>query len=165
MADKIFNVLFLCTGNSARSIMAEALLARWGRDHFKAFSAGSQPKGKVHPLTLETLEKNNFKTDGFRSKSWDEFCEQGPIEIDFIITVCSNAANETCPVIPGEPLTAHWDIDDPAREFESEKEQRRAFDKAFLEIDRRIQLFTQLPIEKLDKMALHEHLQKSSDPT
>lgn len=163
MTNKCFNVLFLCTGNSARSIMAEALLARWGQDHFTAFSAGSKPKGEVHPLSLKTLKKNNFNIDGLRSKGWDEYTGPGSPEFDFIITVCSNAANETCPIIPGEPLTAHWDIDDPARSFDTEEKQRDAFTKAFLELDRRIQLFTQLPIETLDKIALHEHLQKTSD--
>ena len=159
-----FNVLFLCTGNSARSIMAEALLKRWGANKFNVYSAGSMPKGKVHPKTLEILDKNNFKTENFSSKSWNEFTSENSPEIDFIITVCSNAANETCPVFPGRSISAHWDIDDPAREFETESEQERAFLKAFMELDQRIQIFTNLPIEKLDEMALREHMDKMSDP-
>ena len=163
MSNNKYNVLFLCTGNSARSIMAEALLSRWGREHFNAFSAGSNPKGRVHPLTLKTLEKSNFNTEGYRSKSWEEFtCDDAP-DIDFIITVCSNAAKETCPVIPGEPVSAHWDVEDPAADYETEEEQKHAFYRAFLELDERIQLFTCLPMEKIDKMALHEHLKKISN--
>ena len=163
MAEKKYNVLFLCTGNSARSVMSEALLSRWGNNKFNAYSAGSQPKGEVHPKTIETLKKNNFITDHFRSKSWDEFTGPDAPMIDFVITVCSNAANETCPVFPGSPFTAHWNLDDPAREFESEKEQDREFLNIFMELDRRIQTLTNLPDEKLDKMSLQEHLQKTSD--
>ena len=114
-------------------------------------------------MTLETLKKNNFDINGYRSKSWQEFTGTNSPEIDFIITVCSNAANEACPIIPGKPVTAHWDIDDPARKFESEEAQRHAFLKAFLELDRRIQLFTKLPLDKLDKRSLHENLKKMSD--
>jgi protein-tyrosine-phosphatase len=158
-----FNVLFLCTGNSARSVLSEALLNRWGKGKFKAFSAGSKPKGQVHPKTIEILNKNNFDTEGYRSKSWDEFTSDDAPIIDFIITVCSNAANETCPIIPGNPATAHWDIADPAREFNTEEQQDKEFLKVFLELEQRIQLLTNLPSEKLDKLALHEHLQKSSD--
>lgn len=163
-ADHQFNVLFLCTGNSVRSVLSEALLNRWGKGKFKAYSAGSKPKGKVHPKTIEILNKNNFITENFRSKSWDEFTGDDAPEIDFIITVCSNAANETCPVIPGSPASAHWNIDDPAREFDTEEQQDREFLKVFMELDQRIQILTNLPYEKLDKMALHEHLQKTSDP-
>ncbi len=159
-----FNVLFLCTGNSARSILSEALLNRWGKGKFKAYSAGSKPKGEVHPKTLEILRKNSFNTDGFRSKSWDEFTGDDAPEMDFIITVCSNAANETCPIIPGNPASAHWDIADPAREFDNEEEQDKEFLKAFMELDQRIQLLIDLPSEKLDKIALHEHIHKISDP-
>ncbi len=161
--DHQFNVLFLCTGNSARSVLSEALLTRWGEGRFNAFSAGSKPKGEVHPKTIEILNKNNFNTDGYRSKSWDEFTGNNAPEIDFIITVCSNAANETCPIIPGNPASAHWDIADPAREFDSEEEQDKEFLKVFMELDRRIQLLTNIPTEKLDKMALHEHIHKISD--
>ena len=163
MSEKKYNVLFLCTGNSARSIMSEALLSRWGKDKFNALSAGSQPKGKVHPKTIEILKKNNFLTDNYTSKSWDDFSGPDAPEIDFVITVCSNAANETCPVFPGNPFTIHWNLDDPAREFESEEEQNHAFLKVFMEIDRRIQFLTMLPEEKLDKMSLNEHFQKTSD--
>lgn len=162
MANKKFTVLFLCTGNSARSIMAEALLSRWSHGNFTAYSAGSKPKGQVHPMTLEILKKNNFNIDGFRSKSWEEYTGPDSPEIDFIITVCSNAANEACPVIPGKPVTAHWDIDDPAREFESGEAQENAFLKAYRELERRIQKFTQLPLDKLDKITLQEHLKKLS---
>ena len=163
MSNKKYNVLFLCTGNSARSVMSEALLTRWGSNKFNAYSAGSQPKGEVHPKTIEILKKNNFITDGFRSKSWDEFAGDDAPEIDFVITVCSNAANETCPIFPGNPFTAHWNLDDPAREFKSEDEQDREFLKIFMEIDHRIQILTNLPDEKLDKMTLQEHFKKTSD--
>lgn len=162
--DHKFNVLFLCTGNSARSVMAEALLNRWGSGKFKAYSAGSKPKGEIHPKTIEILNKNNFKTEDYRSKSWDEFTGADAPEINFIITVCSNAANETCPIIPGNPASAHWHIADPAREFDSEEEQDKEFLKAFMELDQRIQLLIDLPSEKLDKIALHEHIHKISDP-
>lgn len=144
--------------------MAEALLKRWGSDRFNVYSAGSKPKGKVHPMTLETLQNSNFNTEEFYSKSWEEFTEPDGPEIDFIITVCSNAANEACPVIPGEPANGHWDIDDPAIEFDSIEEQKKAFHKAFMELEQRVQIFINLPNEKLDKMALHEHLKKMSDP-
>jgi protein-tyrosine-phosphatase len=165
VTNKQFNVLFICTGNSARSIMAEALLTRWGHGNFIAFSAGSKPKGQVHPKTLETLEKNNFNIDGLRSKSWEEYTNADSPEIDFIISVCSNAANETCPIIPGEPLTAHWDIDDPAREYDSKEKQNSEFQRVFKEIELRIQSLTSLLDDNLDKSALHKRLQHLSDPT
>jgi len=158
-----FNVLFLCTGNSARNIMAEALLNRWGKQNFNAFSAGSKPKGEIHLKTIEILEYNNFKCDGFRSKSWQEFTSTDTPRIDFIITVCSNAANDSCPIFPGAPLLAHWYIDDPSRELDSEVKQVNEFLKTFVELEQRIQNFTYLPIEKLDKMALHEQLIQMSD--
>ena len=164
MVAQTYNVLFLCTGNSARSIMAEALLSRRGSPTFRAFSAGSKPKGQVHPMSLDTLGRNNFRTDHFRSKSWNEFTSPDSPKLDFIITVCSNAANETCPVIPGKPLNAHWDIDDPARSFNSDDEQQRAFETVFIELDRRIQLLVELPIDKMDKVVLQEHLREMSDP-
>ncbi|MBL1143107.1 MAG: arsenate reductase ArsC [Proteobacteria bacterium] len=162
-ANHQFNVLFLCTGNSARSILAEALMNRWGKGKFKAYSAGSNPKGEIHPKTIEILNKNHFNTTGCRSKSWDEFTGADAPEIDFIITVCSSAANETCPIIPGNPASAHWDIADPARQFDSEEDQDKAFLTAFMELDQRIQLLIDLPSEKLDKIALHEHIHKISD--
>ena len=157
------NILFLCTGNSARSIMAEALLKRWGNEKFIAFSAGSKPKGEIHPKTIEMLEKNNLDIQNIRSKSWDEFTDYDAPEIDFVITVCSNAANETCPVFPGKPLSVHWDIDDPARECGSEEKQDNEFLRVFMELEQRIQKFTNLATEELDMMSLHEYLKKTSD--
>jgi arsenate reductase len=158
MDDKVYNVLFLCTGNSARSILAEALLPRWGAGRFKAFSAGSQPKGAVHPLALETLAANHHPTEGFRSKSWNEFAAPGAPVMDFVFTVCGNAAQEVCPVWPGQPVSAHWGVDDPAAVSGTEAEKRRAFRRAYLELEGRIKLFTALPIEKLDLVALKRHL-------
>ena len=153
-----YNVLFLCTGNSARSVMAEALLNYWGHGRFRAFSAGSQPTGKVHPLTLATLEKMHLPTDGLRSKSWNEFSRPGAPELDFVFTVCGNAAQEQCPHWPGQPMTAHWGVEDPAGADGSEEVQRRAFERALRELDARIKLFTNLPFESLDRMALQERL-------
>lgn len=158
MGDKVYNVLFLCTGNSARSILAEALLPRWGAGRFRAFSAGSQPKGEVHPLALETLRRNNHSTDGFRSKSWNEFCAPGAPVMDFVFTVCGNAAQETCPTWPGQPVSAHWGVDDPAAAEGTEDEKRRAFRRAYLELEGRIKVFTALPIDKLDLVALKKRL-------
>jgi arsenate reductase len=163
MSDTKYNVLFLCTGNSARSVISEALLNRWGSDKFQAYSAGRQPKGEVHPKTIKILEKNNYSTDNFSSKSWDEFTKPDAPEIDFVITVCSNAANETCPVFLGSPFNAHWDIDDPAREFESEQEQDKEFQKVFIELEHRIQALTNLPKEKLNKVSLQTYLEETSD--
>jgi arsenate reductase len=152
------NVLFLCTGNSARSIMGEVLLNHRGRGRFRAFSAGSQPKGEVHPLTLEVLERAHLPTDGVRSKSWNEFSGPQAPPLDFVFTVCGNAAEEPCPHWPGQPMTAHWGVDDPAL-VEGPKEKRlRAFNRVFHELDARIQLFTSLPLDSLDKMALAERL-------
>ena len=158
MDDKVYNVLFLCTGNSARSIMAEALLQRWGMGRFRAWSAGSQPKGAVHPLALEMLLRGNHSLQGFRSKSWDEFSGPGAPRLDFVFTVCGNAAKETCPVWPGQPISAHWGIDDPAAVEGSEEEKIRAFQRAYLELDARIKLFASLPLDKLDLMALKKRL-------
>ena len=142
MADEVKNVLFLCTGNSARSIMAEALLRQWGGGRFRAFSAGSQPKGEVHPLALETLRRRgNHALEGFRSKSWNEFSGPDAPRLDFVFTVCGNAAKETCPLWPGQPITAHWGIDDPAAAEGSEEEKLRAFQRAYLELEARIKLF------------------------
>lgn len=163
MSESKYSVLFLCTGNSARSIISEAVLRRWGKRKFNAYSAGSQPTGKVHPKTIDILKKNNFNTDNFRSKSWDEFSGPNAPEIDFVITVCSNAANESCPVFPGHPFTAHWNLDDPAREFEYEEEQTSAFLKTFMEIEQRIQTLTNLAEEKFNTQSLREHLQNTSD--
>jgi protein-tyrosine-phosphatase len=153
-------VLFLCTGNSARSIMAEALLNHRGRGRFRAFSAGSQPKGRVHPLTLEVLERAQLPTEGARSKSWNEFSGPGAPKLDFVFTVCGNAAQEQCPYWPGRPLTAHWGVDDPAAVDGTLEEQRRAFQRALRELDARITLFAGLPIESLDEAALQERLRE-----
>jgi len=158
MSDQKLNVLFLCTGNSARSIMAEALLQRWGHGRFGSYSAGSAPKGQVNPFALEVLQSNNFITENFRSKSWNEFAEEGAPKMDFVFTVCDNAANEVCPIWPGQPMSAHWGIEDPDQPEQSEDEQRRLFLKAYLEMDRRIKIFTHLSLEKLDKLSLQNKL-------
>ena len=142
MADTAHSVLVLCTGNSARSIMAEALLRRWGGGRFRAFSAGSQPKGAVHALALEMLRRGNHPLEGFRSKSWNEFSGPGAPHLDFVFTVCGNAAKETCPLWPGQPITAHWGIDDPAAAEGSEEEKLLAFQRAYVELEARIKLFT-----------------------
>jgi arsenate reductase len=156
MADKIYTVLFLCTGNSARSILAEALLNRDGQGRFRAFSAGSQPRGEVHPMALDVLAHTGFKTDGFRSKSWDEFAQPGAPQLDFVFTVCDNAAGEACPVWPGQPMSAHWGIEDPAA-VEGEG-QCAAFERALLYLRNRIALFTALPIGSIDAMSLQHKL-------
>ena len=155
-----YNVLFLCTGNSARSIMAEALLNHWGRGRFRAFSAGSHPRGAIHPLTLETLERTHLPLADARSKSWNEFSRPGAPHLDFVFTVCANAAKETCPYWPGQPMTAHWGVDDPATVEGTPEVQRRAFQRALRELDARIKLFISLPIASLDRMALQERLDK-----
>jgi arsenate reductase len=158
-ANKIYNVLFLCTGNSARSILAESLLNHWGRGKFHAFSAGSFPKGQVHPLALELLQRMDLPAEGFRSKSWDEFAAPGAPPIDFIFTVCDNSAGEVCPVWPGKPLTAHWGIADPAAIEGTDAEKGFAFRKALKELEARIKLFASLPIDSLDGMTLQAKLQ------
>lgn len=151
-----YNVLFLCTGNSARSILAEAILNREGADRFRAFSAGSFPKGEVHPAALNLLRKLGYPTEGLRSKSWDEFAGGDATQLDFIFTVCGNAAGETCPVWPGRPVTAHWGIEDPAA-VEGDR-QPAAFSDAYHALKRRIELFLALPLESLDKTALADRL-------
>jgi len=158
MPDRPFNVLFLCTGNSARSIMAEAILNREGRGHFRAHSAGSQPKGAPHPFTLDLLHKLNFDVRGFRSKSWNEFSGRNAPPLDFVFTVCDNAANEVCPVWPGQPMTAHWGIPDPAAVEGDEARVDAAFRDAFQLLQRRIELFANLPVKSLDRMALQKRL-------
>ena len=158
MADRRFNVLFLCTGNSARSIMAEALLNFWGRGRFQAFSAGSHPKGAVHPLALDVLNRNRIPCEHARSKSWDEFSSPDAPPLDFVFTVCDNAAQEVCPVWPGQPMTAHWGIHDPAAVEGTDDEKRRAFNTAFRELDARLKIFTSLRLEMLDRMALKRQL-------
>jgi arsenate reductase len=156
--DKVYNVLFLCTGNSARSIMAEVMLNHFGRGRFKAYSAGSRPGGSVNPLSLETLKSLGLPTAGLRSKSWDEFAAPGSPLFDFIITVCDNAANEACPVWPGKPTTAHWGVADPAAAEGSDLHKRAAFRDAAVVLRRRIDLFLSLPLEKLDALSLGTRL-------
>ena len=153
-----YNVLFLCAGNSARSIIAEALLNYWGRDRFQAFSAGSQPKGEVHPLTIKVLENNCLSTANLRSKSWDEFSAAGGVRLDFVFTVCDGAAKELCPVWPGQPMTAHWGIVDPTAAGGSAEDRERAFMRAFRELDARIKIFTSLRLDALDQMTLQRQL-------
>jgi protein-tyrosine-phosphatase len=157
---KKLNVLFLCTGNSARSILAEAYLNTWGKGRFAAYSAGSHPGGKVNPFALELLEKNQIATSGLRSKSWDEFAKPGAPKLDFVFTVCDNAAGETCPFWPGQPITAHWGVEDPAAVQGSDQEKRRAFMRAFAELSARINLLVALPIEKLDRLTLTSRLRE-----
>lgn len=158
MSNKIYNVLFLCTGNSARSILGEALLNHLGRGRFHAWSAGSHPAGAVNPLAIELLQKNKLPVDDLRSKSWDEFSETGAPQFDFVFTVCDNAAGEVCPVWPGQPMTAHWGIDDPAAATGSDADRHKAFVTAFTQLSRRISLFISLPVEKLDKLSLKRQL-------
>jgi protein-tyrosine-phosphatase len=153
-----YNVLFLCTGNSARSIMAEALLNRLGKGRFQAFSAGSHPTGRVHPMTLATLEQNHLPVQQARSKSWDEFATADAPPMHFVFTVCDNAAQETCPVWPGQPMTAHWGIADPAAVNGSDEDKQRAFTLAFRELSARIGIFTSLRLEALDQLTIQRHL-------
>jgi protein-tyrosine-phosphatase len=160
MAERIYNALFLCTGNSARSVLAESLLNHWGRGKFRGFSAGSFPKGQVHPMALELLQRTNLPAQNLRSKSWDEFAAPGAPLIDFIFTVCDNAAGEVCPVWPGKPMTAHWGIADPAAVEGSEAERAFAFRRAFQELETRIKLLTSLPIDSFDRMTLQARLRE-----
>jgi arsenate reductase (thioredoxin) len=155
-----YNVLFLCTGNSARSIMAEALLNFKGRPNFTAYSAGSHPTGAVRPEALKQLEAAHMPTNALRSKSWDEFAKPGAPRLDFVFTVCDNAAKEACPVWPGQPMTAHWGVPDPATVSGSEKEIERAFREAFTTLDRRISLFLCLPLSSIDKLKIQSELDK-----
>lgn len=156
--DHRFNVLFLCTANSARSIIAEAILRRIGGDRFNAFSAGSHPAGKVNPRAIELLQAHHLPTEDLRSKSWDEFALLGAPLLDFVLTVCDNAAGEVCPVWPGKPATAHWGIADPAAVEGSEAAKRSAFADAYLSLLARIRLFTSLPVETLDRLSLQERV-------
>lgn len=156
--DRPFSVLFLCTGNSARSIMAEAILNRAGRGNFRAFSAGSQPKGQVHPYALDLLGKLNFDVSGLRSKTWTEFSGPGAAPLDFVFTVCDNAAGEACPFWPGQPMTAHWGVPDPAAATGSEAEIRLAFADAFRQLANRISIFVSLPLRSLDTLSLQRQL-------
>jgi protein-tyrosine-phosphatase len=160
MADNPFNVLFLCTGNSARSIMAEAILNKLGAGKFRAFSAGSQPKGWVHPETLRLLQSLGYDTSRFRSKSWSEFADPGAPLLDFVFTVCDSAAGETCPVWPGQPMTAHWGIPDPAEAKGSAAEIALAFKDAYRMLNQRIGIFTSLPLRALDQLSLQQKLRE-----
>ena len=158
MAPRRYNVLFLCTGNSARSILAEAILGRVGHGRFRAYSAGSHPKGQVHPMALRVLRERDHDTSGFRSKSWDEFSGPAAPVIDFVFTVCGHAAAESCPMWPGHPITAHWGVDDPAAFEGPEDEQRRVFEKAHQALEHRIEDFAKLPIQTLSRMSLQSRL-------
>jgi len=155
---KVFNVLFLCTGNSARSILAEALMDQLGNGLFRGFSAGSFPKGEVHPMALDLLRKSGHDVSGLRSKSWDEFSAPDAPQMDFVFTVCDNAANEVCPIWPGKPMTAHWGLPDPAAVVENEVEQRLAFAETYRMLTNRIRAFTSLPLKALDEMTLQNRL-------
>jgi arsenate reductase len=158
MADKVYNVLFLCTGNSARSIFGECLINRLGRGRFQGFSACSHPKGEVHPMALYELQHNNYFTDGLRSKDWDEFAVPTAPHMDFVFTVCDKAAAEVCPVWPGQPMTAHWGITDPAAVEGDELTRHAAFVTAFREMQNRISIFVNLPLGSLDTLRLQEKL-------
>lgn len=158
MPDRVYNVLFLCTGNSARSVLAESILNRDGQGRFRAFSAGSFPKGEIHPRAIELLASLGFPTDDLRSKSWDEFTTPGAPQIDFIFTVCDNAAGETCPIWPGHPMTAHWGIEDPAAH--EGPGQGEAFVRAMHYLRNRITMFTALPLDAIDEMALRSKLRE-----
>jgi protein-tyrosine-phosphatase len=149
-----YNVLFLCTGNSARSMLAEVLIEHWGKGRFNGYSAGSFPKGAVHPLALEERERHHLRTSGLRSKSWNEFARPGAPVMDFVFTVCDQATGEACPVWPGNPVTARWGVPDPAAVDGTEAEQQKAFRAAYLAVENRIKLFTALPIDRLDRLAI-----------
>jgi protein-tyrosine-phosphatase len=160
MTPKEINVLFLCTGNSARSIMAECAMNRWGRGRFRGFSAGSHPKGVVHPLTLDVLNELNYDTEDLRSKSWDEFARPDSPRLDFVFTVCDHAAAEQCPVWPGHPVTAQWGVADPAAFQGTDDEQRRFFFRIYRELENRIRIFTNLRIDTLDGPSLQQHVKE-----
>jgi protein-tyrosine-phosphatase len=158
--DKVYNVLFLCTGNSARSIMAECILNREGMTRFKGYSAGSHPKGEVHPYAIDLLKSLHYQTDSLRSKSWEEFAKPGAPALDFVFTVCDNAANEVCPIWPGQPMTAHWGVPDPAAAEGNEAERRYAFADAYRMLSNRISIFVNLPIASLDQLTLQKRLRE-----
>ena len=163
MSDKIYNILFLCTGNSARSIMAEALVHTMGKNAFRAYSAGSQPTGRVNPFAIEQVAFVSYPIDGLRSKSWDEFALPEAPQMDFIITVCDNAAGEVCPIWPGQPISAHWGFEDPAAVEGSAEEKRRAFANTFQDIMKRVQVLVNLPLTMLDKNALKREIKIIGD--
>jgi arsenate reductase len=158
MPDRTFNILFLCTGNSARSILAESIVNQLGAGRFKGFSAGSQPKGQVHPYAIDLLASLGFPAGGMHSKSWEVFAAAGAPHMDFVFTVCDSAAGEACPIWPGQPMTAHWGVPDPAAVEGSELEKRAAFREAFTALENRIRLFISLPFASLDRMALQQRL-------
>jgi arsenate reductase len=160
MAEKIYNVLFLCTGNSARSIMAERIIERWGSGRFRGFSAGSDPKGEVHPLALDLLRRNNDLTEGLRSKDWAERAKPDAPVMDFVFTVCDKAKGEVCPIWPGQPMTAHWGTDDPAAMEGDELTRLNGFRAAFREMENRIKIFVALPFESLDRLKLQRELDR-----
>lgn len=160
MADRIFNVLFLCTGNSARSIMAESMLRKGGAGRFHAYSAGSHPKGAVNPLALKVLDSYGYPIDGLRSKSWDEFAGPGAPTMDFVFTVCDSAAGEVCPLWPGQPMAAHWGIEDPAAVEGSDIDKERAFVQAFKFLGNRLSLFLALPLVSIDRLSLQRRLRE-----
>ncbi|MGV7207589.1 arsenate reductase ArsC [Oxalobacteraceae bacterium A2-2] len=158
MQDKVYNVLFLCTGNSARSIMAEALVTTMGKGRFRGYSAGSQPNGAVNPFAIEQVATTGYPVDGLRSKSWDEFGAPDAPQMDFIVTVCDNAAGETCPYWPGHPMSAHWGFEDPAAVTGTEEQKREAFHRIFRQIMARISIFVGLPLHMLDKNAIQHEI-------
>ncbi|RPI34687.1 MAG: arsenate reductase ArsC [Hyphomicrobiaceae bacterium] len=158
MSDRLYNVLFLCTHNSARSVIAECVMNRLGAGKFKAYSAGSQPSGKVHPFALELLQQLTYDTRGLRSKSWEEFAQPSAPRLDFVFTVCDDAANEVCPVWPGQPMSAHWGLPDPSRAEGAEPERRYAFADTHRMLYQRIGIFTNLPLASLDKLSLQRRL-------
>ena len=160
MPDKIYNVLFLCTGNSARSVMAETLLNQWGRGRFRAFSAGSHPAGKINPFTLDLLKLLKLPAAGLRSKSWDEFAVPGAPVMDFVFTVCDQAGGEVCPIWPGQPISAHWGFPDPAAFVGPDVEKRAIFADVFRQIENRIKIFAALPLEKLGRLAIQHEVEK-----
>lgn len=158
MSEEAYNVLFLCTGNSARSIFGERLIERFGQGRFRGFSAGSHPKGEVHPLALEILRRNNYVAEGLRSKDWAEFASDDAPKMDFVFTVCDKAAAETCPVWPGQPMTAHWGVEDPTEAEGDEATRMLAFRKTLFELENRIKVFVSLPLASLDRLKLQEKL-------
>jgi arsenate reductase len=164
MAEQFCNVLFLCTGNSARSVLAESLLNHWGRGRFRAYSAGSLPKGEVNPLALDLLRRLELPTDGLRSKSWDEFAQPGAPGLDVVITVCDNAAGEACPIWPGQPITAHWGLPDPAAVTGTAVEKAAAFRDTLLALENRIRPLVELPIETLDRLELQKRVREIGRP-
>lgn len=160
MSDKTYNVLFICTGNSVRSIIAEAIMNQLAAGRFRGFSAGSHPRGDVHPLTLAMLQDNRHDISFLRSKSWDEFAEHGAPKMDFVFTVCDQAAGEACPLWPGQPITAHWEFADPSAPEGDQEVRRKAFTRTYIEITNRIRIFLSLPLDKIDRLSLQSQLRE-----